>query len=306
MERPTDGAPHEEPKVYARPIPTLGQFARDYGVFRAVEANTLHQLRVVADLYERWAGGPVRVDELDDRSVALWLRELATTRAPATVRSKRSQILVLWRAAAEEGLCDGPSRRIRVAPVPYRNPTAWTVAEVEAIQAAAATVKGTHACGMPRAAWWVLAIRLAWATGLRWGDLVKLEVAAVQGDGRVAVLQHKTRRLVIRQIDDETVRMLQQSIAECPRALAVPWPSSGETFRQQFRRLVKLAKVRPGTWKWIRRAGITDAEARRPGAGAEHAGHAPGSPITARHYLDRTLLGLDAAGPSALRSPTGG
>ncbi|NDC64371.1 MAG: hypothetical protein EBZ59_10410, partial [Planctomycetia bacterium] len=126
----------------------------------------------------------------------MWLRELAKTRAPATVRSKRSQILVLWRAAAEERLCEGPSRRIRVAPVPFRNPTAWTVAEVEAIQDAAAGISGRHACGLPRATLFVLAIRLAWATGLRWGDLVRLEVSDIQPCGTVAVTQHKTRRPV--------------------------------------------------------------------------------------------------------------
>jgi len=287
--------------MYARTTPTLGQWARDYGLLRPVEANTLHQLRVVADLYERWAGGPVRVDELDEQSVAMWLRELAKTRAPATVRSKRSQILVLWRAAAEERLCEGPSRRIRVAPVPFRNPTAWTVAEVEAIQDAAAGISGRHACGLPRATLFVLAIRLAWATGLRWGDLVRLEVSDIQPCGTVAVTQHKTRRVVVRHVDAETMRLLAESLRICPRRLAVPWPASGETFRQQFRRIVRRAGVRPGTWKWLRRAGVTDAEARRPGAGAEHAGHAPGSPVTARHYLDRTLLGLEQAGPAVLR-----
>lgn len=287
--------------MYARTVPTLGAYARDYGTWHPVVPGTLHQLRIAADLFERWAGGPVRVDELDERSVATWLREVAMDRAPATVRSKRNNLLALWRAASDDGLCEPPARRIRVAPAPHRNPTAWTLAEVEQLQEAALGLGRWHPCGLPRAAWWVLAIRVAWATGLRWGDQVRLPLEEVTADGQVAHLQSKTRRVVVRTIDPDTLRLLRDSLQVAPRRLVTPWPATHQAFSRQFHRVVQQAGVRPGTWKWLRRAGVTGAEAERPGAGAAHAGHAPGSPVTARAYIDRTQLGLDAAGPRPLQ-----
>jgi len=56
---------------------TLGAFARDYGVLREVCPGALRQMVIAADLFERWAGGPVRLDQLDERSVSEWLRSLS-------------------------------------------------------------------------------------------------------------------------------------------------------------------------------------------------------------------------------------
>lgn len=280
---------------------TVGQFARQYGVLRDVEPESIRQLVIAADLFERWAGGPVPLAELDERSVSEWLRDLSATRAPATVRSKRTLLLSLWRLAADEDLCEPPRRRVRSTRVVPRPVECWSLDEVRQIVAACRRLKRWHPCGLRRATWWELAVRIAWDTALRRGDQLRLPASAIGPDGRGVIVQHKTRRPLAIRLSPESAAMLRESLLEAPRALACPWPASGEAFAQQFRRIVRLACVRDGTWKWLRRASITDCEAQHPGAGGPQGGHAPGSRITAQHYLDpRIVWGGDPVRPRPL------
>lgn len=287
--------------MYCRSGPsTIGEYARDYGLAHGVQSGTLHQYRIVADLFERWAGGPVRLEDLDERSVSAWLRDLAATHAPATVRSKRVGLLALWRAAAEEGFCDAPARRVRSVPVPAAPVEAWDADEVRRILKVTSALRGRHPCGLSRPEWWDLAVRVAWDTALRRGDQFKLAVEAVRDDGSMAVVQSKTRRLAILRLCPETHDRLRRSLLEAPRKLVTPWGASLETFADQFRRVVRLAGVRPGTWKWLRRSSASDVEAQMPGEGAMQAGHAPGSRVTAVHYLAPRLCGHRRAFPRPL------
>ena len=68
---------------------TLGEYARTgYSLLRDVRPSTVRQYVIVADLFERWAGGPVQLDQLDERSVSEWLRDYSASRKPATVRER--------------------------------------------------------------------------------------------------------------------------------------------------------------------------------------------------------------------------
>lgn len=279
---------------------TLGAYARDYGLIHAVRPNTLHQYRIVADLFERWAGGPVRLEDLDERSVSAWLRDLATTHAPATCRSKRVGLLALWRAAAEEDLCDPPCRRVRSVPVPIVPVEAWDADEVRRLLEAVAGLRGRHPCGLSRPEWWDLAIRVAWDTALRRGDQFRLAVESVRDDGTLTVVQSKTSRVAALRLAPETLERLRGSLRTAPRKLVSPWFASGETFAGQFRRIVRKAGVRPGTWKWLRRSSASDVEEQCPGEGAAQAGHAPGSRVTAIHYLSPRICGKRRAFPRPL------
>lgn len=282
---------------------TIGEFARGYALWRDVRPKTLCQYQIAADLFERWAGGPVRLDQLDEASVSAWLRDYAAEVAPATVRSKRVQLLALWRAAAEDGLCDPPVRRVRSVRVPAQVVEAWTQEEVERLLEACRRLPRRHRCGLRRAVWWDLAIRVAWDSGLRWGDLVRLPVAAVRPDGACTVVQGKTGRAVTFRLSGATLEALAASLRACPRDLVCPWPASQETFGSQVRVLVRLAVVRPGTWKWLRRGAATDVEAQQPGAATEQLGHRPGSRIAWESYIDPTIAGRRGVVPRPLRVP---
>ena len=289
--------------MYSRSGPsTLGKYAQAYSLLRDVKAGTLRQYQIVATLYERWAGGPILLEQLDETSVSEWLRDYAQTAAPATVRGKKAMLLALWRAAADDGLCDPPTRRIRSirrsAPRPLVE--AWTLAEVEQLVAACRGLPRRHRCGLPRRQWWDLAVRVAWDSGLRWGDLVALPVARVRPDGTTTIIQAKTGRPVSFVLSPGTLEALRVSLAACPRLLVCPWPASHEAFTAQVRLLVAKAGIRAGTWKWLRRASGTDVEVQRPGAGSVHLGHAPGSRVFAESYGDPEIIGRLQPGPRPL------
>lgn len=276
-----------------RPRLSVRQFVAVYATTREIRPETIRQYGIVADLFQRWAGGPVWLEELDELVVSAWLRDYAASGVqPATVRSKRNTFLALWRAAADDRFCEPPTRRVRTARVPWKPPTAWTLAEVRQLLQAAYGLRRCHPCGLRRREWWPLAIRVAWDTGLRWGDLVTLRVDEI--NGRVVVKpQAKTSRAKVGRLAASTRQALDESLERCPRDLVCPWPGSPETFRMQVRRLVAKAEIRPGTWKWLRRAGSCDVEIQEPGKGhaARHLGHAPGSRIAELHYLDPAVVG---------------
>ena len=278
---------------------TVGHYARDgYSLIRDVRPESLRQLVMVADLFERWAGGPVPLEQLDEASVSAWLRDYSATVKPATVRSKKNQILALWRAAADDGLCEEPSaRRVRRVRVPAQVVTAWTREEVEQLLRAAAGLPRRHRCGLSRAAWFDLAIRVAWDSGLRWGDLITLRVDAVRPDG-TTVVQSKTGRVVSFRLSPATLEALAATLRDCPRALVCPWPASHETFTDQVRLLVARAGIRAGTWKWIRRGSGTDVELQADGAGHRHLGNTRA--VFDAHYGDQTILGRRTPAPREL------
>jgi integrase len=281
---------------------TLGEYASGYALMHDVKPSTVSQYRITATVFERWAGGAVPLEQLDERSVSAFLRDYSADQSPSTVKSKRNQLMALWRAAADEGLCEPPTHRVRGVRVPRLPIEAWTYDEVVLLLQAASAVKRRHRCGLPRNVWWPLAIRVAWDTGLRWGDQIDLPVEAVSADGSVWWCQHKTGRTVACRLSPSTMAALRSSLAICPRELVMPWPASHNTFGNQVERIVAAAGVRPGTWKWLRRSSGSYVELEQQGAGAEHLGHAPGSRVFADHYGSPRILLRKIPSPPELPS----
>ncbi len=269
---------------------SLRDYVNDYGLARGIAADTVRQYEIAVVKLDEFAGPGLRLDQLDESRISAWLAAYAETAKPATVRSKRNAIMALWRAAADDYLCEPPRRRVRMARVPWKPPVCWTVDEVRELIRTARTLPRRHHCGLRRSEWWPLAIRLAWDTGLRWGDLVRLRFDDIHGD-LVVVTQRKTRLPHASRLRPSTVAAVENS-RSCQREAVVPWNASGETFRDQVRRLVEKSGVRRGTWKWLRRGGATDVESQAPGSGAssKHLGHRPGSNIAPLHYLDPAVL----------------
>jgi integrase len=272
--------------IARRPPETLREYLQEYATTREIDAGTLRQYGISVGKLEQWAGHPFRLDELDELTISTWLRDYSQTVASSTVRSKRNQVLALWRSAADDGYVEPPRRRIRSARCVVDAPTAWTIDEVAALRDACHGLKRRHRCGLPRSIWWELAVLVAWDTGLRWGDLTRLKVSAIPPHGVFAVTQHKTRRVAICHLEDATHELLRRSLELCPRELVCPWPASGETFRTQARRLVARAGIRAGTWKWLRRSSGTDVEIQQFGAAARQLGHGPGSRVAYVSYVD--------------------
>ncbi len=262
-----------------------------YATTHEIDVETARQYRMTAGKIEEWNGGPVHLHDLSELFVSAFLRDYSQTVRPATVRSKRTQLMALWRSAADEYLCDPPTRRVRSARVPWVSREAWTIEEVRELVRAASFLQRRTKEGIPRSEWFDLAIRIAWDTGLRWGDMIRLRRENIVGN-YVMVAQSKTRRPKVGRLSLSTLLVMEESLARHPRHFVTPWRRSHETFTNQVRRLVAKARVRPGTWKWLRRGGATDVEIQRPGQGmaARHLGHAPGSKVPEINYLDHSQI----------------
>ena len=228
---------------------------------------------------------------------------------PAAIRDVgfhvRTQLLALWRAAADDYLCEPPRRRVRSQRCPWKPPVAFSRDELVQLVAASRSLPRCHPCGLRRSVWWELALRVAWDSGLRFGDMVALRVDQISESGMLAVPQSKTGRIVVVRLSAPTMDLARLSVAIAPRGVLLPWAASHETFAAQFRLLTRKANVRAGQWKWIRRGSATDVELQSPGAASAHLGHAPGSQIAARNYLDPLLLMRCGVGPRSLSAAVG-
>lgn len=280
----------------------LRDFVDAYDLQRGLTKEAARQYRYAAKSMDEWAGRAVAVSELSPDLFNRWLRDLQDEGrlSPATVACRRRHALALWRAAADDRLVEEPPRRLRPAKVPYTPPRAWTVDEVREILATCGKLRRTRKGKMPRAEWWSMAVRIAWDSGLRLSDLLRLKAIDIQPDGRAVVTQSKTSRPVFVTLSPATMEALKASMAAHPRKLICQWDSSRESFRKQFAVIVRRAGVRKGTWKWIRRSSATDVERSCPGAGAAHLGHAHGSDIAAKHYIDPYIVGSSRVAPTPI------
>lgn len=279
---------------------TLREYLCDYALTHPMQRETQRQYVTAINLIERWHGKPLRLDEMEAGLVSRWLADYGQTVAPQTARSKRRQILSLWRGAVDDGLIDPVSLMRRVRPVrcPHKAPVAWTLAELDRLIAACATIPRWHKCGLRRSEWWALAIRVAYDSGFRWEDqMFRLRVDQISDGGFVAWTQNKTGRVVVSRLTDLTLDALRVSLEKCPRQLVTPWQGSHETFTDQVRTLARKAGIRPGTWKWIRRAGATECEIQETGAAAKHLGHAPGSNLAYISYVDPAIVAASRGKP---------
>lgn len=269
----------------------LVDYVEVYSTTHEIERETARQYRICAERLEVWAGQAVMLDDLNELLLSAFLRDYGRGARPATVRSKRTMLIALWRAAADEYLCDPPLRRVRTTRVPWTPREAWTIDEVNRLVREASWLPRRTPVGMPRSEWFDLAIRVAWDSGLRWGDQIRLRVADIH-DGVIVVGQNKTKRPVCGRLQPSTLSLLRASLARWPRDHVTPWHASHETFNDQVRRLVAKAGIRPGTWKWLRRGSATDVEIQAPGKGmaSRHLGHAPGSRVAEINYLDPVVI----------------
>lgn len=249
-----------------------------------------------ARTFSRWLCRPAMLADFTDDLVNDFLRSLARVHAPSYVRSRRTYLLAIWRFAAEDDLVP-PPRRIRRVGVPQRFPIAWERSEVERLLFASKLLIGSYPklrCG--RAAWWSLAIRVAWDSGLRRCDQTAVERQAVR-DGWLFAVQRKTEKAIPpRPLAPSTLAELDVALP-ANRRLLCPWPYSEDHFCGEFRKIVEYSGL-VGTWHKLRRSSGTAVEAEHPGFGAAHLGDTDA--VFRRHYLDPRIAGVRVPGPRPL------
>lgn len=257
---------------------TLAEFAQQYVDSRVISAMYAGTIMRRARALELHAGTAAVPDVLTEAAVNAFLASLVVS--PHTRKSYRGDLLMLWRAAADDGLVAYPiPRRIRRERLPALVVQCYSHAEATAMLAATDKLRGGMANGVGRRAYWRAMIMAGWETGLRRGDLWRLRRDAIRPDGSAVIAQHKTGKLVVCRLRASTLAAVDAIGGPTPLA----WPYSGWAFGEQFRKIVRLSGVNRGSFKWLRRASGSYVEAATPGAGHKHLGHAHADTFSA-HY----------------------
>lgn len=267
-----------------------------YELKRSICEGTAEGYRQAVRSLNRFAGRQVTLDELAPDLVNSWIRSL--TVAPTTIAHRRRHALTLWRAASEDELCPPPAMwKIRRVRTPPRVPLAWTAEEVRLLAHAAKQLDGDYPKnGVRRSFFWQVALRVAWDTALRTGDLLLLDPGIFRAEHKTVVVQHKTGKPVLVGIHPTTASFLK-AVPHWP--FIVWWPYSDEYFRTEFQTVVKLAGLK-GSFKKLRKSSGSDVERHHPGWGSAHLGHSFGPKISHMFYFDPRITGSDKPMPEEL------
>lgn len=259
---------------------SLAEFARSYISSRPISPVYAGTLVRRAAAFEKFAGARTLTSMLTENNLNAFLASLAGTVSTYTLKSYRSDLLTLWRACADDELAAYPVlRKIRRDRLDALVVDCYSESEARALVSAASTMRGGLSNGIPKRTYWPAIIRTAWDCGLRRGDLWRLKRNTIREDGSFLVAQHKTGGIVCCRLRASTLSALDR--IESPSPLA--WPHNSWTFGEQFRWIVRTAKIHRGTFKFLRRASGSHVEALLPGAGHKHLGHKSPA-IFAAHY----------------------
>ena len=236
---------------------------------RGIREVTLARMRRTVAVYSDFVGHDVATTDLARDPVNRWIAWMLERYSAKTAREFRGDLLAIWRFASDHDLCPYPAR-IRVVHLPRPIPVAWTLDEVRRIVAACVGVR--H--GEYLALLWTV----AYETGLRRGDLLRLDARDIAPDGTIRALQHKT--------DIGHACCLSPDTAERVRSRGGLKPPVG--VRRIYRLMEKVrdrAHVASGALQQMRRTGATQVEMQQPGAAQRFLGHqTPG--LAYRYYVD--------------------
>lgn len=223
---------------------------------------------------------------------------------PSTVKTRRNAALALWRCAYDlEMVGEGPDRirKVKLGPMAVE---AWNKPELKQLVDWINTGMKDRKLPMVKLhkrIYFLSLVMAAYDSGLRLGDLLSLEFEWIsrgaQGEGVITICQHKTQRLVSCRFSAATMLLIDELMAENPdRRLIWPLWCRRDGFYRAFKKIVRDAAIRNGTFRWLRRSSTTHVEIERPGQGSHHAGHADAR-TTSRHYLDFSQISQNVRGP---------
>lgn len=217
-----------------------------------------------------------------------WLRLLG--RKADTVRTRRTSIHTLWRFAWEEDLVASPPKLKRLRMPKRISPIAWTPREVEQFADTCLLLKGRFPKTGIERSWYMRSLALSmYSTGFRLGDMQCVSFSWISHDGSVRVVCSKTGREVVRWFSREALEAIERTE---PRNRELIWPLWARRDRlfDLFRRVVRMANVRQGTSKYLRRAGVTQIAIRYGIEAAQRFADHRSPQTTRQHYIDESQL----------------
>lgn len=268
-----------------------------FAVERPVTPKYVAQVECSINQFGVFLGREARTDDLDELVLSRFLAAYESKVAPRTAQNKRTQLLTLWEYAADIGYATRSPirRRVRKIRVPVVPPIAWTMDELRALLAVCEKLRGYDPItGVAWSRFFTTFIHVAYSTGLRLGDLLRLRRDQIRGTA-IVTIQNKTGYPVHHELSPQAIEAIA---AMPPGDLILPWPRNPVNLCRRFTVIVKEAGVRTGSTKWLRRSGATHAEKASPGAARAFLGHSTGDMW--RRYVDPIIAYSAPPGPPPL------
>jgi integrase len=147
---------------YYRPLRLRGRSASTFRLY----ANTVKQ-------FEKYLGRTSTLEDLNDLVVSRYLDHRAEKRSRYTAEKERSQLLAMWRCAADRRLVDFRPT-VPASPLPARIPTAWSVDQLKKLLAVAKTSKGMIG-KVPARVFWPALVQVLWQSAERIGAIMAVK-----------------------------------------------------------------------------------------------------------------------------------
>lgn len=270
---------------------TLQQLFDDYYRplrLRGRSANTSRLYGCTIRSFSKWLAYPATIDDLTDLTLSRFLEYRASVRSPYTAEKERSQLVALWRFAADRLILrDRPC--VPPAPLPDRIPQAWSVEQLSGLVRAAQATRG-YVGKVPASIWYTALIKVLWESAERIGAVTACcpedfvaPYLNVRAEYRKGGKRDKAYRL-----SEGTCELVKQA---CGQRRLFEWPGSPEYLWTKYKDVVARAGLGHGRkcgFHQLRRSAASHFAARG-GDAVKLLDHS--SPrITHRWYLDRRMI----------------
>jgi integrase len=256
---------------------------------RSVNTSRLYGCTIRS--FGKWLGYEPTIQDLTDLTISRFLEYRASIRSPYTAEKERTQLLSLWRFAADRGLLpDRPC--VPPAPLPDRIPTAWSLEQLQALMRSAAATRG-YVGSIPASVWYPALINVLWESAERIGAILACRpgdftppLLMVRAEYRKGGKRDKAYRLT-----PETCSLVARA---CGRTRVFEWTQDHGYLWHKYKDVVAragLGRDRKCGFHQLRRSA------------ASHFAAAGGDPvklldhssprITHRWYLDRRMTDRD-------------
>lgn len=269
---------------------SLHQFFNDFYRplrLRGRSANTSRLYGCTIRSFHKWLQYEPTLDDLTDLTISRFLEHRAATRSPYTAEKERTQLLALWRFAADRGILkDRPC--VPPSPLPERIPTAWSEEQLQSLMRSAAATRGS--VGAIRAAVWFPALlAVLWETAERIGAVLMCEPCDFTSPHLLVRAEHRKggKRDRVYKLSEATCELVKQA---CGTTRLFQWPQHPVYLWERYKDVVARAGLGHG-----RKTGFH--QLRR--SAASHYAARGGDPVTLldhdnprttrRWYLDRRM-----------------
>lgn len=254
---------------------------------RGRSMNTTRLYGCTLRSFSKWLGYKATLQDLTDLTISRFLEHRASVRSPYTAEKERSQLLSLWRFAADRHLvADRPC--VPPSPLPERNPNAWSIEQLQSLMRSASATRG-YVGEIPANFWYPALISVLWETAERIGAILSCTpedfvppVLSVRAEYRKG-----GRRDRIYRLSPETCLLVSRALG---KRRMLEWTQNHGYLWARYKDVVARAGLEPG-----RKCGFH--QLRR--SAASHYAALGGDPVklldhasprtTQRWYLDRRM-----------------